>query len=205
MLRVGLTGSIAVGKSFVAATLAGLGCRMLDADLLARAVVEPGQEGLNAVIEAFGAEIVAPDGRLDRARLGAIIFADEKRRQLLNSVLHPLIIAAQDEQLHRWEREDRRGIAVVDAALMIESGSFRRFEKLIVVHCDPEVQVERLMKRNGMTRPEAVRRIAAQMPQEEKMRYADYLIDTSGSFDDSRRRTEEVYNSLKLLVGVSGS
>ena len=128
MLRVGLTGSIAVGKSFVAATLAGLGCRVLDADLLARAVVEPGQEGLKAVIEAFGAEVVAPDGRLDRARLGAIIFADEKRRQLLNSILHPLIIAAQDEQLHRWEREDRRGIAVVDAALMIESGSFRRFE-----------------------------------------------------------------------------
>ncbi|HVF28570.1 MAG TPA: dephospho-CoA kinase [Pyrinomonadaceae bacterium] len=200
MLRVGLTGSIAVGKTFIAATLAELGCRVLDADSVARTVVEPGQEGLKAVIEAFGTAILTQDGQLDRARLGAIVFAEEKRRQLLNSILHPLIIAAQDEQLREWEREEPGGIAVVDAALMIESGSFRRFDKLIVAHCSAKVQIERLMKRNGLTRLEAEKRITAQMPQEEKMRYADYLIDTSGSFEESRRQTQQVYNSLKTLM-----
>jgi dephospho-CoA kinase len=199
MLRVGLTGSIAVGKTFVAATLAEFGCRILDADSVARAVVEPGREGLRAVVEAFGADVLTRDGRLDRARLGSIVFADEKRRQLLNSILHPLIIAAQDKQLRKWERDEPGGIAVVDAALMIESGSFRRFDKLVVAHCKTETQIERLMKRNALTRAEAEKRIAAQMPQEEKMRYADYLIDTSGSFEESRRQTEKVYNSLKSL------
>ena len=199
MLRVGLTGSIAVGKTFVAATLAELGCRVLDADSVARTVVEPGREGLRAVVEAFGADVLTQDGRLDRARLGGIVFADEKRRQLLNSILHPLIIASQEEQLRKWEREEPGGIAVVDAALVIESGSYRRFDKLIVVHCNAEAQIERLMKRNALTRAEAERRIAAQMPQKEKMRYADYLIDTSGSFEESRHQTEQVYNSLKTL------
>ena len=122
MLKVGLTGSIAVGKSFVLGVLADLGCRVLDADVTAREVVAPGAPGLNAVIAAFGNEIVRKDGTLDRIRLGAIVFSDEEKRRLLNSILHPFIIAAQDDQIRRWETEDSRGIAVVDAALMIESG-----------------------------------------------------------------------------------
>src|ERR1700755_189080 len=111
MLRVGLTGSIAVGKSFVSALLAELGCRVLDADRTAREVVEAGTPGLDAVALAFGREVIRPDGEPGRAKLGAIIFGDEKRRALLNSILHPYIIAAQDEQLRRWEQEDARGIA----------------------------------------------------------------------------------------------
>jgi dephospho-CoA kinase len=200
MLRVGLTGSIAVGKSFVSALLAELGCRVLDADRTAREVVEAGTPGLKAVAQAFGLEVIRPDGELDRARLGAIIFGDEKRRALLNSILHPYIIAAQDEQLRRWEQEDEHSIAVVDAALMIESGGYRRFDKLIVVHCLPEVQVQRLMRRNELSRAEAEARIAAQMPQEEKKRYADFLIDTSDGFEPARRRTIEVHESLRALA-----
>ncbi|MBD0326507.1 MAG: dephospho-CoA kinase, partial [Pyrinomonadaceae bacterium] len=151
MLRVGLTGSIAVGKSYVAGVLAELGCHVLDADQTAREVVGVGTKGLQAVVDAFGEEVLRADGTLDRARLGAIVFADETKRLRLNSILHPFIIESQDAQLRKWEAEDPFGIGVIDAALMIESGGYRRFDKLIVVHCRPEVQLERLMARNQLT------------------------------------------------------
>lgn len=199
MLRVGLTGSIAVGKSFVTAVFAELGCRVLDADQTAREVVMPGADGLNAVVQGFGEEVLAPDGTLDRARLGEIVFADEAKRLRLNRILHPIIIARQDEILRQWEAENPNGIAIVDAALMIESGSYKRFDKLIVVHCRPEVQLERLMQRNNLTPAEAQRRIDSQMPQEEKQRYADYLIDTSDGFEPTRTRTIEVFQALSEL------
>ncbi len=197
MLKVGLTGSIAVGKSFVAATLAELGCYVTDADTVARQVVAPGNPGLRAVVEKFGPDVLQADGTLDRARLAAIVFADERQRLLLNSILHPFIIQAQDAWLGRREAEDPEGISIVDAALMIESGGHQRFDKLIVVHCRPEIQSERLMKRSNLSREEAERRIMAQMPQEEKKRYADYLIDTSDGFEDTRRQTQEVYEKLR--------
>src|SRR5687767_4052961 len=185
MLRVGLTGSIAVGKSFVSGLLAEMGCRVADADAVARRVVEPGAEGLRRVVGAFGAWVLRPDGTLDREGLGAVVFKDASKRELLNSLLHPLIMAEQDALMRRWEREEPRGVGVVDAALLIESGGFKRFDKVLVVHCRPEVQLERLMKRNGLPCEEAERRIAAQMPQEEKLRHADFQIDTSEGFDDT--------------------
>ncbi|HEX8493403.1 MAG TPA: dephospho-CoA kinase [Pyrinomonadaceae bacterium] len=196
MLRVGLTGSIAVGKSFVAGVLAELGCHVMDADRAAREVVEAGTPGLSALAAAFGTGILLADGTLDRARLGAIVFADEQKRQLLNSILHPFIIERQDEQMRQWELIDPAGICVVDAALMIESGGYKRFDKLVVVHCRPEIQLERLMARNNLSREEAALRIAAQMPQDEKIRYADYLIETSEGFESARRETERVYHAL---------
>ncbi|HEY0386549.1 MAG TPA: dephospho-CoA kinase [Pyrinomonadaceae bacterium] len=196
MLRVGLTGSIAVGKSFVAAVLAELGCRVLDADQTAREVVDRGTRGLSAVVAAFGEQVLRPDQTLDRARLGAIVFADEAQRQLLNSILHPFIIERQDELLRQWELADPAGIGVIDAALMIESGGYRRFDRIIVAHCRPEIQLERLMARNGLAREDAAARIAAQMPQAEKMRYADYLIDTSDGFEAAREETARVYRAL---------
>ena len=197
MLRVGLTGSIAVGKSFVTSVFAELGCRILDADRTAREVVLPGAPGLRAVVEAFGDDVLTPEGTLDRERMAAIVFADEEQRQRLNHILHPFIIARHDEILREWEAEDPTGIGIVDAALMIESGGYKRFDKLIVVHCRPEVQLERLMLRNKLTLAEAERRIASQMPQEEKQKYADYLIDTSDGFEPTRMRTVEVFNELR--------
>src|SRR5439155_4563480 len=151
MLKVGLTGSIAVGKSFVLGVLKELGCHVLDADEVAREVVRPGTAGLQAVVEAFGKEILGSDGTLDRSMLGAIVFADADKRKQLNSILHPFIIAAQDEELAGLERDDPDGIAVVDAALMIESGGYRRFDKLIVVYCEPDVQLQRLVKRDQLS------------------------------------------------------
>ncbi|HEX7530731.1 MAG TPA: dephospho-CoA kinase [Pyrinomonadaceae bacterium] len=202
MLKIGLTGSIAVGKSFVLGVLAELGCRVLDADATAREVVAPGTSGLKSVVGAFGSEILREDGTLDRGKLGTIVFADEEKRQLLNSILHPLIIAAQDDQIRRWQQETPDGIAVVDAALMIESGGYRRFDKLIVVHCRPEVQLQRLILRDGLLPKEAGRRIAAQMSQEEKMKYADFLIDTSEGFEDTRQQIDTLFRELNALAKV---
>lgn len=196
MLRVGLTGSIAVGKSFVASVFVELGCHVLDADQTAREVVQKGAAGLEAVVQSFGEEILAPDGTLDRSRMASLVFSDEEKRVRLNHILHPFIIRRQDEILREWEREDPNGIGIVDAALMIESGGYKRFDKVIVVHCRPEVQLERLMLRNKLTLAEAQQRIASQMPQEEKQRYADYLIDTSDGFEPARERTVEVYKEL---------
>src|SRR5215510_12765655 len=200
MLRVGLTGSIGFGKTFVVSIFAELGCHVLDADLTAREVVMPGTPGLQALTQEFGEEILNTDGTLDRKRLGALIFTDENQRQRLNHILHPFIIARQDEIMREWEREDPKGVGIIDAALMIESGGYKRFDKLIVVHCRPEVQLERLMLRDKLSRDEAERRISSQMPQEEKQKFADYLIDTSDGFDLTRARTVEVYNRLIRVI-----
>lgn len=199
MIHVGLTGSIAVGKSYVASLFAQLGCYVIDADLTARAVVEPGTKGLREVVAAFGEEVLRPNNSLDRRKLGSIVFGDPDKRLLLNSILHPLIIAAQDEEMQRAARRAPRGVCMVDAALMIESGGFRRFDKLIVVHCRDEIQLARLMQRESITNAEARRRIAAQMPQEEKKRYAHYLIDTSDGYETARQQTVAVFHELKEL------
>ena len=200
MLRVGMTGSIGVGKSFVASVFVELGCHVLDADQTAREVVMPGTPGLKALTEAFGEEILGTDGTLDRKKLGARIFADPSQRERLNYILHPFIIARQDEILNAWEAEDPDGIGIVDAALMIESGGYKRFDKLIVVHCRPEVQLERLMLRDKLSRDEALRRINSQMPQEEKQKFADYLIDTSDGFDLTRSQSVKIYNQLIRII-----
>ena len=200
MLKVGLTGSIAVGKSFVCEVLRELGVFVLDADLTAREVVAPDSIGLRKIVENFGAEVLQPNGELDRVKLGAIVFADEPKRQLLNSIVHPLVFEAQNIWLAEKEKENPSGIAVIDAALMIESGGFERFEKLIVVWCDSAIQLERLMLRNNLSEAEALKRINSQMPQYEKKRYADFLIDTSEGFEATRTQTIEVFEQLRVLT-----
>ena len=197
MLKVGLTGSIAVGKSNVCSIFEELGCHVLDADRTAREVVKPGTPGLASIVSEFGPEVLSKDGELDRKRLGAIVFADENKRKLLNSIVHPLVIETQDRWIRRCEERDPQGIAIVDAALMIESGGYKRFDKLIVVWSEPAIQLKRLMLRDNLTREEAEKRINSQMPQEEKKRYADMLIDTSRGYDDTREQTVAVYNALR--------
>jgi len=204
MLRVGLTGSIGVGKSFVAGVLAELGCHLLDADVTAREVVAPTSVALEKVVAEFGADVLQSNGALDRTKLGNLVFSDPGRRATLNSILHPYIIARQDELMREWEAVSPNGIAVVDAALMIESGGYKRFDKLIVVHCRPEIQIQRVMSRNNFSREEAEQRIAAQMSQDEKKKFADYLIDTSDGFDDTRRQTEKVYAALLQDLNLDG-
>jgi dephospho-CoA kinase len=199
MLKVGLTGSIAVGKSFVVECFRELGCNVLDADHTAREVVEPGTEGLRRIVEAFG-DTVLKGGSLDRAALGRIVFADQAKRVLLNSIVHPLVIERQNGWIAEREAEDPDGITIIDAALMIESGGYKRFDKLIVVWCEADIQLARLMERNGLSREEAQARIDAQMPQDEKKSYANILIDTSRGFDDTRRQVLETFETLRHLT-----
>lgn len=200
MLKVGLTGSIAVGKSFVLGLFEELGCFVLDADKTARDVVEPGTAGLNEIVRQFGGEILLPDGTLDREKLGSIVFNDSFKRELLNSIVHPRVFDEQNAWLTGLEAASPDGIAIIDAALMIESGGYKRFDKLIVVWCDEEKQLSRLMARSSLSEEEAQKRIDAQMPQSEKKRFADLLIDTSNGYEDTRRQTAEVFAELKLLI-----
>ena len=197
MLKVGLTGSIAVGKTFVCECLRELGCHVLDADRTSRDVVAKGTDGLAEIVRNFGDEILQPDSELDRKKMGAIVFADKKKRQLLNSIIHPRVFEAQDKWLQETEKQDPDGIAVIDAALMIESGGYKRFDKLIVVWCEPKIQLQRLMSRDGFDENTAKMRIAAQMPQDEKKSFANHLIDTSQGFDDTRRQVERLVTELK--------
>ena len=201
MLKVGLTGSIAVGKSFVCSVLRELGCHVLDADVTAREVVAKGTPGLAAIVREFGEGVLTEAGDLDRKKLGAIVFADKQKRELLNSIVHPLVIETQDSWIDGVELSDPDGIAVIDAALMIESGGYKRFDKLIVVWCNSAIQLERLMRRDGLSESDAKKRVAAQMPQDEKKKFADLLIDTSSGFDDTRAQVTNIVRRLKMSTG----
>lgn len=197
MLKVGLTGSIAVGKSYVCDVFRELGVPVLDADLTAREVVAPGTPGLRAIEDEFGSEVIGPNGELDRAKLGEIVFSDAEKRGRLNEIVHPLVIAAQDEWLRGKEIENPNGLAIIDAALIIESGGYTRFDKIIVVWCRDDIQLERLMKRNGLSEEEAQARIVAQMSQDEKKSHGDFLIDTSDGFEVTREQVVALFGKLK--------
>ena len=196
MLKVGLTGSIAVGKSYVLSVLAELGCATFDADKIAHLAMEPGRPAYDDLLREFGEGILAADGSIDRKTLGTIVFADEARRKRLNEIVHPRVIEEQNRLLSEAEARDPNGIAVIDAALMIESGGYKRFDKLIVVYCDRETQIERLMRRAGIAREAAEQRLAAQMSSEDKLRYADYRINTQGTFEETRRLVIDVHADL---------
>ena len=204
MLKVGLTGGIAVGKSTVVSMFEALGAVCFDADRIAREVVEPGRPALRAVVDEFGESVLGADGALDRAALGRIVFADAARRARLEAILHPPIIAEQDRLAREAGGRDPDAVVIVDAALMIESGGYRRFDALIVVHCDAATQLDRLMRRSGLSRDEALARIGAQMPQAEKLRYADYAVDTSGTLDDVRPQVEAVWAELRARASQRG-
>ena len=194
MLRIGLTGNIAVGKSFAAARFAELGAVVIDADRVSRELMEPGEQVYYRVAETFGPEILRADGTIDRRRLGSIVFTSEEKRRLLESIVHPAIHDAIARKTA--EKEKISNIVIVDAALMIETGGYKEYDRLIVVACPPVTQLARLMTRDGLTESEAKMRIAAQMPTEEKIRYADYVIDTSGSFESTLEQVDAIYQQL---------
>ena len=197
MLRVGLTGGLGTGKSFVGAVLKELGCRLLKADELGHAVLEPGGEAYRAVVESFGAEIVNAEGRIERKRLAAIVFNDAGKLQLLNSFVHPAVVEREEAWMQQVEDADPSAIAVVEAAILIETGSYRRFHKLVLAVCNEEQQIERAMARDGTPREMVLERLRRQMPLEEKKKFADYLIDTSGTTDDTIEQVRGLYTRLR--------
>lgn len=200
MLRVGLTGGLASGKSFVASHLARLGCHVVRADDLGHAVIAPGGEAWGPVVAAFGNGILKENGEIDRRTLGALVFDRPERLAALNAIMHPPIFRRQARLIAAAEAADPRGIAVVEAAIMFETGSHVRYQKIIVAACTEAQQIERAIKRDALTREQVEARLARQLPLADKVKRADYVIDTSGTKEDTVRQTEQVYESLRSIA-----
>jgi len=199
-LLVGLTGGIATGKSAVAAMFRMLGAVIIDADVLAREVVEPGQSALAEVVREFGPRMITADGRLDRKALGGIVFADAERRRRLEAITHPRIREVFERRLHDLAEQEFRGVVVFDAPVMIESGNYKNMDRLVVVVTDEATQIARLMARDGCTREEALARIRSQMPLSEKARLADHVIDNSGDRAVTEEQVRRVHAALTSEV-----
>jgi dephospho-CoA kinase len=187
MLRIGLTGGIASGKSAVAAMLREMGFFVLDADALAHKLIEPGQPAHDEVLAEFGSSLASGDGRIDRVRLATIVFADRARLERLNAIVHPRVQEALFRQFDEWERNGVRDAAFVEAALIVEAGIHSKLDALVVAWCTPEQQLQRLLAR-GMSEADARRRIGSQLSLEEKLRHATYSIDCSHSIDQTRQQ-----------------
>jgi dephospho-CoA kinase len=197
MLRVGLTGGLASGKSFVGEALARLGCHLIQADELGHEVLSPQGLAYEDVIREFGTGIVNPDGTINRERLAAEVFGKPERLAALNGLVHPPVIRREEELIRAIAARDPDAIVVVEAAILIETGSYARFDKIVLAVCGREQQIERAVER-GFSRAEALARIERQMPLQEKRKYADYIIDTSATKQDTLRQVAEVYESLRL-------
>jgi dephospho-CoA kinase len=197
VLRVGLTGGIATGKSTVARIFATLGATILDADEIAHRLVEKGAAAYEPVAGAFGEEILNPDRAINRPRLGRIIFSDPERRAILESILHPLIRKEEANLVELLADTGQGRIAVSNAALLIETGFYRDYHRVVVVHCAPEVQLDRIIKRDGLTEDEARSRIAAQMDTREKLKVAHYAIDTTPGHAATETRARAVFRHLQ--------
>ncbi len=198
MLRVGVTGGIGCGKSTVARILRGCGCLVLDADALAHDLIQPGNPAYDEVLKEFGPSICDPDGRVNRANLAAIVFADGAKLARLNQMVHPRVIEAHNRQLAEWERSHPHSIAVLEAALLIEAGIHHQLDRVAVVWCGEAQQLARLQAR-GMSERDARKRIAAQLPDQEKRRLATDEIDNSGTLEETRQQVRKLFDRWKQL------
>jgi dephospho-CoA kinase len=196
MLRIGLTGGIACGKSAVAGILREMGFRVLDADALGHEVIEPGLPAYMEIVREFGVGVIGESGRIDRGKLGAIVFADPAKLKSLNAIVHPRVEEGMVKKFAEWEREGVRDAIFVEAALLVEAGYQKRLDGLVVAWCKPEQQIERLIAR-GLREEEARRRIAAQMPAKEKLKFATEKIDCSGTMEWTRGQVEELAGRLR--------
>ena len=199
MLRVGLTGGLGSGKSFVGRTLAGFGCTLIQADLLGHQALLPGGGARDAVIAEFGSDILDVSGEIDRRKLAARVFDFPDRLKRLNELVHPCVYQMEDHLAAAAFAKDPAGIVVVEAAILIETGSYKKFDRLIVAVCTEEQQLQRAMGRDGFTLEEAEARLRRQMPLAEKRKYADYVIDTSSTKENTIQQTRQVYESLRSI------
>jgi dephospho-CoA kinase len=199
MLRVGLTGGLASGKSFVGHALEALGCLLIQADELGRQVQEPGGEAYDGIVQEFGREILNPDGSLNRRSLAAVVFHDPERLKAINALVHPLVRERAHGIEAAFASAHPHGIAVTEAAILIETGSYREYDRLVVAVCPPGMQVERAMTRDHLTREEVLDRMRQQIPLDQKVKFADYIIDTSGPKEETIAKTRSVYDSLRSL------
>jgi dephospho-CoA kinase len=199
MLKVGLTGGLASGKTLVGEVLAGGGCLVIEADELGLEALAPGGEAYDAVAREFGREILTSDGAIDRQQLGTLVFGWPDRLARLNALVHPSVLRREDELIAEFAAREPRGIAVVEAAILIETGSYKRFDRIILVWCGEEQQVERALRRDGAVEADVRARISRQMPLEEKRKFADFVIDTSGWKEETVRQARAVYETLRRI------
>jgi dephospho-CoA kinase len=199
MLRVGLTGGLASGKSFVGHALAGLGCHLIQADELGHQVLLPGAEAYDEVLQEFGNDILDEDGFIDRRKLGELVFGQPQMLEKLSKIVHPKVGERQNRIIEEIVKTDPKAIIVVEAAILVETGSYKRCDRLIVAVCSAEQQMERAMKRGAYTTEEVLARLSRQLPLEEKLKVADYAIDTSGTKEDTIAQVRAVYDSLRSL------
>jgi dephospho-CoA kinase len=199
MLKVGLTGGLACGKSFVGEALAEMGCLLIQADELGHEVLAPGGEAYEGVLNEFGSDILGGDGSIDRRALAARVFGDPARLQRLNALVHPAVIRREEELVAGFAAQQPDGIAVVEAAILIETGSYKRFDRIILVTCEEDRQFERAMRRAGAVEADVRARLNRQMPTSEKRKFADFVIDTSGEKEDALRQTRAVYQELRRI------
>lgn len=204
MIAVGLTGGISSGKSTVSKMLTGLGAMIIDLDLVAREVVEPEKPAWRQIVDYFGPGILLPDGSLNRGAIAQRIFQDPEARQALNSFTHPAVIERTAATLAEWRQRYPGRVAVVDGPLLLEAGMQYLVEEIWVVWVDIETQIQRVMTRDGIGREEAQRRIAAQMPLEEKLLWATRVIDNRGSLEDTYRQVEAYWNALQQKLETGG-
>jgi dephospho-CoA kinase len=200
MLRVGLTGGIAAGKTTVGKMFVELGCHLIDSDNITHKLFEPGEAVHASVAEAFGGRVLSDDGGINRKVLGEIVFNDPAARSKLNALVHPAVIQRQQEWLRQVEREDPAGIGIVDATLMIETGSYKNYDRVVVVTCAPDIQKRRLRERSRLSEEQIEARIRSQMPMEEKVKHADYVVDNSGDLAETRRQVEAIHSKLRELA-----
>jgi dephospho-CoA kinase len=198
MLRVGLTGGLATGKSYVGEALRTLGCHLLKADELGHRLLRRGEECYAPVIALFGDGILDANGEIDRARLGAIVFAEPLQLEKLNAIVHPAVFRREREWMDAIAKEDPSAITVVEAAILIETGNYKSFDKIVVTWCPKAQQIERALARSASIE-DVQRRLARQMPADEKRRYADFIIDTSGSLDETDAQVHRLYEKLVTL------
>ena len=203
MLRVGLTGGLASGKSFVGRALAELGCYLIKADDLGHQVIEPGAEAYDAVVALFGRGILKADGQIDRRALASLVFSDPGKLAQLNALVHPPVKARERALAARFGSEHPDGIVVTEAAILVETGSYRDYDRLIVATCRPEQQIERSMERDSASREQVLDRLRRQMPLEDKVQHADFVVDTSGTKENTLQQVRSVYQSLRSLVEES--
>lgn len=196
----GLTGGAASGKSTVARLFEELGARIIDADRLGHELIRAPLPAYQDIVRRFGHDILDASAEIDRGRLGAVVFSDAEKLRELNAIVHPRIIERVQELANQYLSQNARAVVLVDAALIYEAGIGGRFEKMIVAWCRPEQQIERLMAKSGVSPEEAARRIATQIPVEEKRHRADYVIDCSRSMESTRQQVEAVYDKLKQLA-----
>lgn len=204
MLLVGLTGGYATGKSFVASELERRGCHLIYADKLGHQVLEPGGAAYEPAIATFGTAILAADGTIDRKGLGAIVFDQPEELAKLTSIVHPAVFRLEEKLIAQYSTQNPSGIVIIEAAILIESGRFGRFDRLILTTCDEETQITRGMRRDGVTRGQALSRIARQMPLEEKRPFAHFVIDTGGTKENTVRQLDIVFENLKMLAEAGG-